>query len=253
MSNRDALFTARWHLANNQPVPAGAPLQALYDLMTPVIGPMPGVVTPPAASPAPIPVPPAGAKKAKVALVIGHNSRQPGAWVGGDLDLSEYAYHSQVSAAILDLVDESELTVSRFFREFTGSYASEIDRCYAKVNAWQPDLVVEMHFNGGGGNFCMMVAAKGSAKSSAASVAMLEVFSRRLSIPIWSGGSPRGVDGRSRGDRGGRSVWASSAPSVLTEPFFGDHSQHAAKVAEIGILGMAAVYVEAIRAAVASI
>lgn len=45
------LFTARWHLSAGKPVPAGGPLEALYELMATVIGPMSGGVTP---SPVPV-------------------------------------------------------------------------------------------------------------------------------------------------------------------------------------------------------
>ena len=254
--NKNDLFTARWYLSTGKPVPNGGPLEALYELLTPILGPMPGL-TAPTPSPAPDPTPqpgPAPAKRARVALVVGHNSRVTGADLLPPLKLSEYAFNTKVTDALLTLGKNTEIEMGRFFREYSSSgYASEIDACYRQVNAFKPDLVVELHFNGGGGNFIMMVVAKGSALGATAGAAILHSMSEDLGIPIWTGGSPRGLDGRTRSDRGGRSVWAAPCPVVLTEPFFGDHSQHAARVAEIGIDGMAAIYLKAIREALKAI
>lgn len=249
MSNQD-LYTARWYLATGKPVPSGPPLDSLLDLLATKIGPMMGTVTPSPVPSEPDTNPPVG-RRAKVALVIGHNSKQPGAWVLPPLNLSEFAYNSKVAESISKMADGTEIEIKRFFREYSSSgYASEVDRCYRDVNAYAPDLVVEMHFNGGGGNYAMIICAKGSQKGTVAAAAILHSMSEDIGIPIWTNGSPRGIDGRTRSDRGGRSVWASSAPSVMTEPFFGDHSQHAKRVAEIGIDGMAAIYLKAIREAV---
>lgn len=252
------LYTARWYLSAGKPVPGGGPLEALYDLLAPAIGPMTGtlpVVVPPEPSPANPPATvPNPAKRAKVAIVIGHNSKQPGAWVLDPLDLSEFSFHTKVSEALLNLAAGTEIEAKRFFREYSSSgYASEIDRCYAQVNAWKPDFCVEMHFNGGGGNYSMMIVAKDSVLGSAAGAAMLETMSAEIGIPIWTNGSPRGISPLNRGDRGGRSVWAAPCPVVLTEPFFGDHSGHAKRVAEIGIAGMASIYLKAIKQALIAI
>jgi hypothetical protein len=254
MSKAD-LFTARWHLATGKPVPGGGPLESLYEVLTPILGPMPGTL--PVPDPGPVTPPPPGpvpVKKVKVAVVIGHNARAAGADVLPPLDLSEFAFNSAVSEKLLALSGGTEIEMKRFFREYSSAgYAAEIDRCYGMVNLWKPDFCVEMHFNGGGGNYAMMIVAKGSLPGVTAGAAMLEVISRDLGIPIWTNGTPRGISQLSRGDRGGRSVWAAGCPCVLTEPFFGDHAAHAARVAEIGFDGMAAIYLRAITQALKAI
>ncbi|HRQ88175.1 MAG TPA: hypothetical protein PLA50_05220, partial [Bacteroidia bacterium] len=69
-----------------------------------------------------------------------------------------------------------------------------------------------------------MLHATGSAKGEAAARAMLREFSTRLGVRSW------GLMPRQRADRGGRSVWAATAPCVLAEPFFGDNAEHVRRV-----------------------
>jgi hypothetical protein len=253
--SKEHLYTARWYLSTNRPVPAGGPIEAIYELMTPVIGPMSGV-NPPVTTP----IEPEderiaeSGKRVKVAVVVGHNSRAPGAWVLAPLNLSEFALHNAVFDVMAQLASGTNIELRKFNREASSSgYAAEIDRCYVAVNAWKPDFCVELHFNGGGGNFSMMIVAKGSALGIAAGSAMLETMSDELGIPLWTGGTPRGISQLNRGDRGGRSVWAAACPVVLTEPFFGDHTEHAKRVGEVGINGLASIYMKAIREALKAI
>lgn len=247
MSKAD-LFTARWYLSTGKPVPSGGPLEALYDLLTPAIGPMTGV-NPPATTSAPVAISPGEVtdKKLKVAIVIGHNSKAPGAWVLPPLNLSEFEFNTKVFESMQTLASGTSIELRKFNRIASSSgYASEVDACYRQVNDWNPDFCVEMHFNGGGGNFAMIIVAKGSHLSIAAGAAMLETMSAEIGTPLWTGGTPRGVSQLTRSDRGGRSVWAASCPTVLTEPFFGDHSGHAKRVAELGFTGMASIYMKGI-------
>lgn len=254
MSSKDHLYTARWYLSTNRPVPAGGPLEALYDLLTPAIGPMSGVNPPVVPDREPGPFESTGAP-VKVAVVVGHNSRAPGAWVLPPLNLSEFALHNLVCENLIQIANGTNIEIRKFNREYNSSgYSAEIDKCYAAVNAWKPDFCVELHFNGGGGNYSMMIVAKGSKLGAVASEAMLESMSNEIGIPMWTGGEPRGVSQLTRTDgRGGRSVWATTCPCVLTEPFFGDHSGHAKRIGELGVAGLARIYLNAIRSALIAI
>jgi hypothetical protein len=138
---------------------------------------------------------------------------------------------------------EAGVECRRFLRNAGVGYNREIDMVYNEVSAWSPELIVEMHFNGGGGDYAVMLHGKEAPRSASAAAAMLHVFASRLEIRSW-GLMPVARDGR-----GGRSVTATKIPTVLTEPFFGDRDEHVKKVNEIGVTGMAKVYLEAITEA----
>lgn len=244
--NKDDLYTARWHMNKNLPIPIGGPLESVYKLMEPHIGPMTGIIPPVI-----VPVPAQPTKliaKPKVALIPGHNARgNQGAWLPAPISMSEWTYYNRIIDIIIAR-NNNQFETKKFQRELTGGHASEIDNCYTKVNAWKPDFVMELHFNGGGGNYAMMIAAPNSALGIIAAQEALDVMSSEIGIPIWADGNPRGVDQRDRTKNGGRSVMAAICPAVLTEPFFGDHTLHAKRVAEIGFESMAIIHEKTILA-----
>lgn len=183
----------------------------------------------------------------KVALVIGHNSTAKGAYADAPVGQFEYDYNNAVASEMISMAVERGLSMRRFLRTPGGGYNLEIDRVYREVETFAPDLIVEMHFNGGGGDYATMLHAKGSEHSAKAAGAMLEEFSTRLGIRSW------GLMPVDRNGRGGRSVWASARPTVLTELFFGDRPEHVKRVNEFGVRGMAQVYHAAIAAALKAI
>jgi hypothetical protein len=250
--NKDNLFTARWAMTKNLPIPSGGPMEEVLKLMEPHIGKLQGVVPPVTTPSHPVITTPPSVRP-KVALIPGHNAKgNQGAWLPAPINMSEFTYYNKIIDIIINrgyLAFEAK----KFQRVYTGSYASEIDNCYKQVNAWKPDFSVELHFNGGGGDYAMMICAPNSPLSLAAAQAMLKSMSDAIGMPIWAYGQPRGIDQRDRTKNGGRSVMAASCPAVLTEPFFGDHSQHAKRVAEIGFDGMATIHANAIIAALKAI
>lgn len=183
----------------------------------------------------------------KVALVIGHNSTAKGAYADAPVGQFEYDYNNAVASEMISMAAERGLSMRRFLRTPGGGYNMEIDRVYREVETFAPDLIVEMHFNGGGGDYATMLHARGAECSAKAAGAMLEEFSTRLGIRSW------GLMPVDRNGRGGRSVWASARPTVLTEPFFGDRPEHVKRVNEFGVRGIASVYHAAIAAALKAI
>jgi hypothetical protein len=183
----------------------------------------------------------------KIALVIGHNSTAKGAYADAPVAKFEYDFNNSVASEMISMAPERGLECRRFLRTAGGGYNVEIDRVYREVDAFAPDLIVEMHFNGGGGDYATMLHAKGSGLSALAARAMLDEFSSRLGIRAW------GLMDVTRDGRGGRSVWASARPTVLTEPFFGDRPEHVKRVNEFGVAGLASVYLAAIAAALKAI
>jgi hypothetical protein len=184
----------------------------------------------------------------KVALVIGHNSVAKGAWADAPVSAFEYDFNNAVVSEMLSPgLARKGIECRRFLRTTGGGYNTEIDRVYRAVNEYKPDLCVELHFNGGGGDYATMLHERGNDDGAMAARAMLDMFASRLGIRAW------GLMPRSISDRGGRSVVRSNAPCVLTEPFFGDHPQHLKRVNEHGVRGVAGIYLDAIADALKSI
>lgn len=183
----------------------------------------------------------------KVALVIGHNSVAKGAYADAPVSAFEYEYHNQIVSQMLGMATARDLECRRFLRTAGGGYNAEIDRVYREVNTWGPDLCVELHFNGGGGDYATMLHEQGNKMGALAAKAMLNTFSIRLGVRSW-GLMPRTIN-----HRGGRSVVRSTAPCVLTEPFFGDNEDHVKRVHQFSLDGMAVLYLDAIKAALTAI
>lgn len=196
----------------------------------------------------PAPAVPAGNGPAlRVAIVVGHNSRNKGAYVGGSINQFEFDFNNAVADEMARLA-WSGLTLKRFNRVFTGSYTSEIRNVYAQVNAWNPEFILELHFNGYNGKvgYSFMLHHQNSKLSQTCAKRINDIFVKA------TGFDDKGSKALSPSDRGYLSVASAKAPAVLTEPFFGDFAAHVAKVSELGHDGIASLYLEGIKS-VASI
>ena len=176
---------------------------------------------------------------AKVALVVGHNHSASGAWVNSPIDESEFVFNNEV-ADILIGGNTGDLIFKKFQRTPGGGYTAEIDRVYDEVNEWDPDFIVELHFNGGGGDYTCMLAAESSSTSQECAKIMSEVFASSLNT------RDAGVLKTGPGGRGGKSLHAGRAYTVLSEPFFGDNQHHADLAYALGHSGIAYVYLQSI-------
>jgi N-acetylmuramoyl-L-alanine amidase len=153
----------------------------------------------------------------RVALVVGHNSRQKGAdSIDGN---SEFDFNNAV-ADILCKEASTSLQYRRFNRAYSGAYTREIDTVYSQVAAWKPDLILELHFNAGRGNYTTMLVAKGSTRSIPVANILNKAFASGLGV------DNGGVKPVGPADRGGRGLFATKYPTILTEPFFGDNPKH---------------------------
>jgi N-acetylmuramoyl-L-alanine amidase len=224
----DQLYTVRWAINNGR-----------IDQALGVLGTMLGE-----AAPEELPTDVlARPERLRVALVVGHNSLRQGATARGALGgVSEFGLNNQVADYLVG-VSPPGFEFRKFNRRNVGSYNREIAAVYSRVSAWEPDLALELHFNAGGGDYTFQLAARGAPTS--------QTIARRLSA-VFAGGlgvRDKGVKICGRGDRGGGSLYAVKAPTVLCEPFFGDRAEHQAKVAEIGVAGLAALYLQGLEAA----
>jgi N-acetylmuramoyl-L-alanine amidase len=246
MSNKrevdlDDLFTIRWGTTKATP----ESLKTALDVVNAIIS---GSNSAPSTQPIPPVLIPTISGITKVALVVGHNSKATGACAKAPINKCEFAYNNEIVDAMIKSAPTG-IEYKKFNRVAGSSYSSEIDKVYAEVNTWNPVFVVELHFNGSNGqvNYTTTLHAVSSTSSKKCAQIVQDVFVKEL------GFKDSGLMPVSKTGRGGRSLYAAKAPSVLTEPFFGDNESAVKKVAEIGIGGMASIYNKAVSAVVASL
>ncbi|TQE99432.1 MAG: N-acetylmuramoyl-L-alanine amidase [Spiribacter salinus] len=153
----------------------------------------------------------------KIAIIVGHNKRAPGAVRATD-GISEFKWNSDLA----DLIHAcGPQHVSIFYRTPQGGYSAQIDRVYGEVDEWGADVSLELHFNSfnkrSHGCETLSSGTQGSLllarKVQAATVADLPVHDR-------------GVKVRDHGQgRGWRSLWSGQAPAIITEPYFGSNPE----------------------------
>lgn len=147
-----------------------------------------------------------------IALVIGHNERQPGARRVTD-GVQEYAWNSDLAAAIAALAPDRY----RIVRRTPGP--GEVSRAYAIVDGLRVAGSVELHFNS-----AASPAATGTetlTSGTTGSLRLARAMQARMVAAL--GLRDRGLVTRARGERGGASLWSGRAPAVLLEPYFGSN------------------------------
>ncbi|WP_422375777.1 glucosaminidase domain-containing protein [Roseibium sp.] len=180
------------------------------------------------------------ATKKRVAVLIGHNSKSQGAY-SDDMQVSEWVYNKRVYAKMAALQGEYGIELKQFFRNKSSSYSKEIADAYSAIDAWSPEIIVELHFNSGGGHGSEMLywhtSASGKALASAVQNAVVEALGR----------PSRGLKPRKDGERGSTSLQASIHPTILTEPFFGDSAGDTARMLALGEEPLARAYLIGLR------
>lgn len=242
---KEQLYSARYFILTQ--MPEGKAKTALLNMLRPILGPEPPQFRP--GDPEPVPAPdleedalPGVPAEVKVALIVGHNSSAPGAWLKPPISESEFTFWNKVvDIAIARGIPHVELR--KFNRTATRrGYAAEIDACYREVNRWGPHLYNEMHFNGGNGDYSFILAGTGRKDSVRIASAGQDVWAESLGL------RNLGVRQRKRSERGGRSLFAGKAPGALTEPFFGDNREHAELIGSLGHEKVADILIETLKA-----
>lgn len=152
--------------------------------------------------------------KKKVAIVIGHSSTDPGA-VNTDptngLKTKEYDYNYYVAPRIVELLKQSE-NVEPVLVKRDVPYS----QLPAKINALNPDLIIEFHCNAvdvptaGGTETLYSGSVRGKSIAAMLQTAMLNTF----------GLKDRGVKALVKGGRGATLIFETNAPCFIVEPFF---------------------------------
>lgn len=92
------------------------------------------------------------AELSRVAILIGHNSVSKGAYSEA-MQVSEWTYNKRVYNNMVELAGEYGVELGQFFRQKNpNGYSAEIAEAYSIIDAWQPEVILELHFNAGGGS-----------------------------------------------------------------------------------------------------
>lgn len=213
MDAKELAYDIRWYL-NNQFNEEGR--LKMLGLVNAVIGDAPV---------AGAPKPKSGAK---LAVMVGHNEKAPGAFALDPIGMSEFYWNSKVAAAMIEHGRKRGVEVRVFFRKKSSSYSAEIRAAYAPVNEWRPDAVIELHFNATpGASGTETLYAKGREASRLLAERVQKSMVALLGLPN------RGI--KNGEDRGQASLVAANAPMVLVEPFFGDNLSDCRAMGRVGI------------------
>jgi len=157
----------------------------------------------------------------KLAIVVGHTERNPGAKGISPISNYEYFWNKRLAKLIQSFANSNDIECGIFFRDGVG-----IVGAYKKVVQWSPHSCVELHFNAYNGAVTGTETLYGlydPSREWAQNIQnlMVELYER-------SGKLNRGIKKRAIGERGGKNVnQLENIPSCLIEPYFGDASKDA--------------------------
>jgi len=150
----------------------------------------------------------------KVAICVGHNSSAQGAM--GSLGISEYVLNSAIANILEQRFRDTGVKVKVFHRLPIQSYTKQMKDLAKRVNKFNPDLAIELHFNAGmskpKGHEVLYYHDSYNGKKYAT---QLDSYFDML-LP----NKDRGIKGIGVGDRGSQFLRRMRAPALIAEPFF---------------------------------
>lgn len=161
----------------------------------------------------------------KVAVVIGHTSKEKGAY-SKHFEAHEFDFYSKI-AEQLEGVDVFEHNAS------ISGYITRQKATAKKLNAGNYDLVIELHFNSffdDSANGCETLYYFKSKHGKYYAELFSEVLNDYTGIKLRNGGIKALAN---RGDRGFAAVYYPKAPAILIEPFFGSNKSDCEKIESI--------------------
>jgi N-acetylmuramoyl-L-alanine amidase len=186
----------------------------------------------------------------KIAIVVGHNAKVPGAYAPTPIGLSEFDFNNLVADEMIRLARSSffgvlrggsKLDLFKVHRTFSGSYSAEIDAAYHEVSGQGADASVELHFN------AAHPRASGTETLSSGSPKSLALAGHLQRAMVKVLGRPdRGLRALGPADRGGRSLHSAPPAAALVEPFFCTNSVDLIAAQRVGMRGFARMYLEGI-------
>jgi N-acetylmuramoyl-L-alanine amidase len=179
----------------------------------------------------------------RVAVVVGHNERAPGAYALEPIGMCEYPWNLLVAHAMVDRASAHGLDARFFLRTPEGGYTAEVRRVYREVDAWGAECSIELHFNAAGPSATgTETLHSGGARSRRLAGHVQAQMLARLKL------RDRGLLERRTG-RGSLSLMAGRAPAILVEPFFGSNRIDSLSAAALGgPEGFAEMYLAGLKA-----
>jgi len=176
--------------------------------------------------------------RSRLAVVVGHTKRSPGAKGVKPISIHEYFWNRQLAKHIQLIAGSEGVDCRIFFRDGIGILGA-----YKNVATWLPNSCIELHFNAYNGRVkgtetLYGLYDKSKIWASTVQDAMVALYGR-------TGNYDRGIKLRKIGERGGENVnQLDNIPSCLIEPYFGDEPSEA-KLAEDYLINLASAIVAA--------
>lgn len=178
-------------------------------------------------------------RRHKIAIVVGHNKDDKGAYCPAPIAAAEYDFNGTIADRMIEMA-LPEFELRKFLRRPIG-YRAEIADVYRQVDDWGAEASVELHFNAATADATgTEVLVSSSMASQTFGKAMLEIMLMHLGL------RSRGVKVLGHGDRGLASVTSGRCPSILCEPFFSSNPADVRKAFALGINGFASMYLAGI-------
>lgn len=194
----------------------------------------------------------------KLAVVIGHNPVQKGAHTICPLCCSEFEFNTKVAKIMKAIAEANSIDVEIFFRQYYGVYKNELGRrtsnlrkeikkVYSKVNEWNPDLSIELHFNAYRPNVSGTETLSSGSPNSMLYAQLMQSQMVKLFDRNTKNKGDRGVKIRNSENRGRGylSLVSSRCPAILVEPFFGSNTEDCMLMFKIGLERLANTYIDA--------
>ena len=157
----------------------------------------------------------------KLAIVVGHTKRSPGAKGVAPISMHEYFWNNKLASNIKSISSQNDIECAIFFRDGIG-----ISGAYKEVSDWSPNSCIELHFNAYNGQVKGTETLYGEHDQSKIWADTLQnamvVLYTRTTV------HDRGIKLRKISERGGKNVnQLDNIPSCLIEPYFGDELSEA--------------------------
>ena len=151
----------------------------------------------------------------KIAIIVGHNAKYQGAM--GNLGVSEYVLNTAIANILSIAFKDSEYKIKVFHRLPIKSYTKQMNDLAKRVNKFNPDVALSLHFNAGASKpkGHEVLYLHNSTKGLNYAKILDSEFDKYLPNkdrnlkPIYS-----------KNERGGQLFYKIKAPVILAEPFF---------------------------------
>lgn len=145
----------------------------------------------------------------KLAVVVGHTRKAPGACGVAPIDSCEYHWNSYIAHRMCELASPMGVDCAVFYRD------NGTEKAYKNADSWGADAIIELHYNA----FKPSSTGTETLWGTKQSVPWAEAAQRHMVRLL--GLSDRGLKDRSESGRGHYNLTLSKTPSIIVEPFFG--------------------------------